>query len=363
MNIQEYIIRGILELLYKQDYLVLPGFGGFVLKSQSSAFSSTGTALLPPSKKLGFNKQLRQNDGVLSTWLQNEMACEHSTAQTHIEEFADYCNSILQNKRRLSINRLGFFYLDFENNLCFEPRTDINLQADSFGLAPVHLKELELETVKTTEPKVNVFIDRPATSVLAPMPAGKERLISAGKVRKGLVFGALVLFSFFLLSYIITSIGIRGSLKAAFYQTSAKAEYIPLDYPTLSLFEGKSKSIAFLSTSENEALLQLDETTSFVVSAALNRESESNFIAKPYKKSSLKGGPYRIVFGCFSVKSNAENFAKGLEYKDYPVRITKLQDNGMYLVALEGFESKDVAKSALQPIKTLFPHAWIKHLP
>ncbi|MCU0359917.1 MAG: SPOR domain-containing protein [Bacteroidia bacterium] len=363
MNIQEHIIRGILELLYKQDFLVLPGFGGFVLKSQPAAFSVTGTALLPPSKKLGFNKQLRQNDGVLSTWLQNELACDHSTAQTHIEEFADYCNSLLQNKRRLSINRLGFFYLDFENNLCFEPRTDVNFQANSFGLAPVHLKEIEQEAVKVPETKLNVFIDRTANTVPAAVPAEKGRALSAVKLRKGVIFGALVFFSFVVLSYIITSVDIRGPLKAAFYQTSAKAEYSPLDYPKLSLTDDKSNSIAFLSTSENEALLQLDETTRFVVSASADRESKSDFISKPFKNSSLKSGHYRIVFGCFSVKSNAENFAKRLEDKHYPVRITKLQDKGMYLVALEGYESKDAAKSALQPIKTLFPSAWIKHWP
>jgi len=360
MNIQEHIIRGILELLYKQEYLVLPGFGGFVLKSQASSFSSTGTSLLPPSKKLGFNKQLRQNDGVLLNWLQKELGCDHATTLMHLEEFADYCNSILNTKRRLSIERLGFFYLDFENNLCFEPRTDVNFLSDSFGLAPLHLKEIETEVVNRSEPKIKPFVDRPApTPSEAPLSTKKNLLTEQAK--KSVAYGALGIFLIFILSFVITSVGVQGPLKAAFFSKSAKAEYKALDYPALALSGTKSNKAMLISTSENEAILKLDDDIRFVVSSSVSKSTA-------HKTKSGKGfkpvsGAYRIVFGCFSVKANAKKFAKGLEEKEYAVSITHLETKGLYVVALGGYSTKEAAKTDLNSIKTLFPHAWIKQLP
>jgi hypothetical protein len=60
MNVQNHIIKGIKELLYSNNYLVIPNFGGFVLKQSSSHFSNSTGILNPPSKIVSFNKQLKQ---------------------------------------------------------------------------------------------------------------------------------------------------------------------------------------------------------------------------------------------------------------------------------------------------------------
>jgi hypothetical protein len=324
--------------------------------------SGTGAALLPPSKKLGFNKQLRQNDGVLLNWLQNELACDHAAALNHLEEFADYCNSILNNKRRLSIERLGFFYLDFENNLCFEPRTDINFLSDSFGLAPVHLKELETQETKRQEPKSNVFVDRPAPTPLE-VPVKAKQASYTGHAKKGLAYGALAVFVVFILSFIITSVGVQGPLKAAFFSRTNPSEYRSMDYPPLSLSGTESAQAMFISTSENEGLLKLDDDVRFVVSSSAKPSADSKTGINHRVNAAKVSGTYRIVFGCFSVKGNANKYAKSLAEKQYAVSITKLAEKNLYVVALGGYASKDAAKAELKSIKTLFPHAWIKQLP
>lgn len=359
MNIQENIIRGILELLYQQDYLVLPGFGGFVLKSQASTFSVTGTALLPPSKKLGFNKQLRQNDGVLLNWLQNELNCDALTAQTHLEEFADFCNSILNTKRRLTIERLGFFYLDFENNLCFEPRSDINFLKESFGLGPVHLTEIEVEQPKSSpELKSKVFIDRPS-AIPARSPELEPKRMGSGRLKRGLAYSAMISFVIIAIGFVITTVRIQGPLKAAMYGSSLKAEYSQLTYPALELVEPSSHGPAMIHTSVNESLLKLDENIAFVVNSA---PLSSN---KPVSRHKVEraSGRYNIVFGCFSVKANAIKYAKNLESKDYRVSVSQLEGKNMYQVAMVGFQSREAAKAELNSIQTLFPNVWIKALP
>ncbi len=365
MNIQDCIIRGIQELLYKHDYLVVPGFGGFVLKHQNAMYSSAGTSLLPPSKKLGFNKQLRQSDGVLLNWLQNELSCNASEAQLNIDEFSDYCNSILQNRRRLSIEHLGFFYLDFENNLCFEPKTDVNFLSDSFGLSPVHFSEIKEELPKETPVlKSNLFENRTAPKQEEMASNPKAAPSNSRFKRTGKTVAYLAVFGFFVLalSFVLSSVGVQGPIMASFYGSSKAAVYSPIEYkPVFSLNENKKKAGAFMiSTSNNESLLELDEETHFVVrrgSSSINSKFPS------YNRNrNTNISEYNIVFGCFSVKGNATRFAKQLEKRNYPVQITKLVDKDLFMVAVGGYSDK-ISQRRAKPFKIFFPNAWIKKLP
>ena len=132
MNVQKTIINGISELLYTHDYVVVPGFGGFVSRHQLSHYSLNKEVLNPPSKKIMFNVQLKQNDGVLTSWLKEKINCNFDLATKHIEEFAAQCKILLDTKHRLEFENLGLFYLDLEKNICFEPKTDINFLIESF---------------------------------------------------------------------------------------------------------------------------------------------------------------------------------------------------------------------------------------
>ncbi len=358
MNIQERIIKGIVELLHKHDFLVIPGFGGFVLKAQPAFFTGSGTALLPPSKKLGFNKQLRQNDGVLLNWLSKELICDSSMALGHIDEFADYCNSILNNKRRLNIEKLGFFYLDFENNLCFEPRNDVNFLTESFGLTAVHLIENEPLITKPQEQKPKVFIDRPAT-----LPKSAEVHPSFQGAKKILAYGAFSVFVVVLLGFLVTTFSVQGPLKASFFNKTEKAKYVPVEYPALNLSTIEPDKTVVIKTSENGALLKIEEDIHFVVKSDVLSDNESKNVSLFKSKITAKTDRFRIVFGCFSIESNAKNYAKRLKEKNYRVSITKLDDKNLYIVAMGGFQNKSEAKAELNAVKTLFPHVWIKQAP
>ena len=58
--------------------------------------------------------------------------------------FSDYFTSVLSARRRLSIDNIGFFYLDFENNILFEPQPDTNFLTNSFGLSSISLIPLPI---------------------------------------------------------------------------------------------------------------------------------------------------------------------------------------------------------------------------
>ena len=55
----------IYPLLKEYNCVVIPNFGSFVCRNISAKFSENHSQLLPPNKEIVFNKNLKENDGVL----------------------------------------------------------------------------------------------------------------------------------------------------------------------------------------------------------------------------------------------------------------------------------------------------------
>jgi len=352
MNIQQAIVSGIRELLFQHDYLVVPHFGGFVLKSAPTHFSGPAF-LVPPSKTITFNAQLRQSDGILAAWLQQHLQCTAAESQNHLKEFAEYCRSVLAAKRRMTLEDIGFFYLDFENNLCFEPQPDLNFLADSFGLAGISLKEIEPEQVEVK--RVDVFVDRkPERTIVAEPVKSKKRfnylpLVSSLAVLA--LVGMLVLF--------ISNKRISGQLRASVLGEYTGMKYQPVDYPELILLQPEQKNEAYVADANGIAVLELGKSTIAVKAiegtlvAASNERSKVNLVTSENK--------FSVVLGCFSVLENAERMVRDLSREHVTAVISEKNAKGLYTVSNGDFASKEDAIARLQTLKPSFPKAWIRH--
>lgn len=355
MNIQQIIIKGIKEQLFLNNYLVLPNFGGFVLRFNPAHFSGAGTFVLPPSKTVSFNSQLKQNDGLLAMWLQAKLTCTASEALIHLHEFAEYCTGILNTRRRLSLDTIGFFYLDFENNICFEPQQDSNFLTKSFGLAPVSIKELapEVKEVK----KETVFVDRTLKTEFIPQIAPKQKRNYSRVVVPAVL---MIVFLSGLLLF-VSSTKINGQLQAAIFPGNIKHAYNPLNYSELTLSKSAASADAYVADANGIATITLDNDKVLAVKALNNSIStltvnHSKSIAKPIKTV----GKFEIVLGCFTVLENANRMLNKLSTQNITAFVSNKNTKGMYVVANGLFESKESATAELERIKGAYPKAWIK---
>jgi cell division septation protein DedD len=138
-----YIEELIGDLLLRHNCVVIPTFGGFVAGQTSATFDATKGTINPPRKSLLFNKQLINNDGLLIA------AYAHATKKSY-EESNDYIQKQIQHwhhkldaGERISIDRVGFIFLDSERNFAFEQDRFHNLLLASFGLGKVHFVSQE----------------------------------------------------------------------------------------------------------------------------------------------------------------------------------------------------------------------------
>ncbi len=352
MNVHQTIIKGIKEQLFFNNYLVLPNFGGFVLKQIPSHFSASGGMLIPPSKTISFNSQLKQNDGILALWLQNNLSCNNTQAIHHLNDFAEYCKSILSNKGRLTIDGFGFFYADLENNICFEPQQQINFLTSSFGLSPVSVKEIEVEIVNKTE---TIFVDRTLTHERVEI----KKVRNYRKVAVIAVSGILLLSSLLL---VVSNSKISGKLRASILGKEQKTTYTPFNYQSLDLKDLSAEKKDYVVDANGIATLELDNNKTLAVQALENAlvepemHSKNNVAIKTH--SSHKN--FEIVLGCFSILDNANRMVKKLKSESVLADLAGQNNKGLYVVSSGSFNTKEEALQQLTQIKTTCPKAWIK---
>jgi len=357
MSIQQTIIKGIKEQLFFNDYLVLPNFGGFVLKSRPAHFSASGGMLVPPSKTVSFNAKLKQNDGILATWLQNTLKCSAKEGITHLTEFSEFCSGILAAKRRVSLEAIGFFYLDFENNICFEPQQDANFLTRSFGLGAMSIKELE-STPEIREPKKEIlFVDR---TLHATEPTAQP--VRSRKNYNRLVTPLLVaILCVSLLGLLVNNSSVNGELRSSLFSGKTKGVYEPVTYSNLNIVGSSSKQSAYVADANGIASLELGDTKKIAVKVLDNRFDSSYLnTSRPNSGSFSNSGNFEIVLGCFTILENAKRMVEKLGAQRMKAAVTGKNNKGMYVVSNGNYSSKDEAIARLQEIKDAFPHAWIK---
>ena len=79
-------VEHIEELLYLHDCVIVPGFGGFICDYTSASINEKTGTIVPPSKKVMFNKHLKQNDGLLIDWIARKEQIDYEKAQDSIRE-------------------------------------------------------------------------------------------------------------------------------------------------------------------------------------------------------------------------------------------------------------------------------------
>ena len=155
MKIGQYI----LELLDDYDYVVFPGLGAFTVKEVPASLSDGDKVLLPPSRQIGFSKDIRINDGIL---LNHFAHAEGLSAPKALIEIEKLCADILyrlDHGEAVDFDALGTLRRE-KDEYKFIPVKGSEVHPGSFGLEPVKLKTAKHSeaTAPTTDEKLKVDI-------------------------------------------------------------------------------------------------------------------------------------------------------------------------------------------------------------
>ena len=142
----------IYPLLKEYNCVVIPNFGSFVCRNISAKFSENHTQLLPPNKEIVFNKNLKENDGVLIKTISDLRNISYSESEKKINSWVKKINEKINSGKSISFQNIGLLR-KVDKNFIFEPNRNSIFLKSSYGLSAVD--SLEVNSTKVIKPSFN----------------------------------------------------------------------------------------------------------------------------------------------------------------------------------------------------------------
>jgi len=316
----------IAELLYTYDCVIIPQFGGFVANYKPAHIHPVSHKIYPPSKQIGFNKNLQQNDGLLANKIARQEHISYAQALELISQWRKEIEKQLTENGFFTFDKIGTLKKTAENTLHFDADTKENFFPGAFGLTPVVAQP-------AIEPKI--------------VPIVKPAKTNAKFIRRvAAIFIGGMITSYFLFNY--DDVAQQTTQLASFFK-GEKAHYSPQN----NTFDFSEKNIdVSIDSSGQTAYLKMEGRTPIVIA---NKVSKQDSTMVSVTTPELR---FHIIAGCFTKKSNAKKLAKELKKQGFDPKIIDSYKN-YYTVIIKSFATKEQAKSFLPQTKPLIAHSWV----
>ena len=285
------------DLLFVQDCVIIPEFGGLVSNQIPSKINTISGTIVPPSKLIVFNKNLNINDGLLINYISNKENIPVEESKKIVIDFSKKITSSLIKYRNVRINNIGLFSLGNEDNIIFHQDISTNFDLNSYGFESfkIQRKNIRKKIIDFSKSNNSKKYSFKAVAVLLP----------------------LILIS-------LTNIVLDTSVDNFNIQKSGLIFFNKNITPNLDL--------------PKKAIIKKIDKNKAVVDPKIIQ--------------------YHLIAGAFVEESNAKKFNNSLINLNFDSKIL-VSDNGFYRVSYFSFNTKEEALIELEKIKRNNKSAWI----
>lgn len=168
------------QLLYRYECIILPGFGGFIVRDSPCNFNANKDQVKPFARHIFFNPHLQQNDGLLANEILRIENLSYQESNEKCKELIDELKTSIENNGSKSFGNLGTFFKGQEN-IWFAPNPSLNLSLESYGLNPVDVSKVQSE-----EKVLHKTIETPIELVHSSIEADNKPIESLDIPKQGL---------------------------------------------------------------------------------------------------------------------------------------------------------------------------------
>ena len=143
-------------LLTQHECVIVPGLGAFVVSSSDKEKSGRWGILSPPENFLGFNPEMKHNDGLLVDSITKEKEFARKEANLLIDQYVNNVLHTLNEGNKVRIPGVGTLYSE-DNNRLFHPDRTLSCNAFNYGLTGIslpYLKDIKQEARIYPENKI-----------------------------------------------------------------------------------------------------------------------------------------------------------------------------------------------------------------
>lgn len=316
------------DLLYSNDCVVLPGLGGFIAKYKGASLNTSLHTVYPPQKTIGFNPQIKENDGLLVSALCALSNCSYSEGKIELDTWVKEQSNTLVRGEKISWKGIGILFQDRLGKIQFIPDSKGNFSLESFGLEKIILVPVERKIEEPVTAEVSVLEKR--------AEQGSKWIWKAAAVLALPILGVGI----FALSHKIESTDWQYASFKLFGNKSRVASYTPADTRTIPTYTVKEET-------------ELVSTQEEIISTSPIKAEEPEVTATNHKK-------YEIIVGAFGVSENAKRMVRELKKKGYNAFLAGKKGN-LQMVAAASDSNYAAILQTLDKIKSeVNPSAWLK---
>ena len=131
------VTRQIEELLFREEYVVVPGLGTFLRHILPAEVDEAKGLIYPPKNALSFNGDLSQSDGMLTRSYVGRYGISRKKAEALIHEDVQDLLHSLRASGMIRLGSLGRLWLNGDRKIEFAPDANHPYTTYFFGYAPV----------------------------------------------------------------------------------------------------------------------------------------------------------------------------------------------------------------------------------
>lgn len=402
------------QLLYKNNCVILPGFGGFISNAKSAEIHAAQGYIKQPHKSFSFNKNLITNDGLVYNFIAQKLDITYNKAEEICREFIQNIIYKLYQGESVVFFNIGKLYLDVEKNIQFFPSQNENFALSSFGLKDItihpinYLQKVEepaiIDAAIAEEETATILHLEQETIVVSDLSDTEEEVqqIEQAKLNSGVKFkfrqlaATIMLMSAFAAGFIFLinqpnashfaqQSSIVETARSLFFKQApvqtteknmpAEEKNIPTppqinEAPAVestqeevatapsgeivqeipNTIEGISKNATISNSSINTAPATDKKTSSTLV--VENAKKVESTPAKTASPAAQEGTPVSLVFGSFKSEANASTLLNTLKKQGINAEIIS-NENGFKRVIFR------TNNNQAETIKATHPGSWI----
>ncbi|WP_321480207.1 SPOR domain-containing protein [uncultured Bacteroides sp.] len=361
-------------LLLENDCVIVPGFGGFVAHYSPATWVAEECLYLPPTRNIGFNPQIKMNDGLLVQSYMASHDTNFSDASKIIDKTVRNLLSLLHEEGKVELTNIGELHFTIHGTYEFIPYDNKITTPYLYGLDAVSIKPLtnkrEHSAIKTS-PYITLSKEKKTYNIS----------INRTFLRSTVAVAAVVIM-FFMMSTPVENTYVGKENYAQLLPTdlfrTIKKESVATT-PVKTAKDNSSKSIRTNKTkainqtkvkpiivkevvvpqkkNSTEILDKLETATKIgktTHSIELTKETPKNIAAQK------KDGSYHIIVASSIGSKDAEKYAQKLRAQGYP-EAKVLTGTGIIRVSLMSLSDRSEAGKQLSIVrqKENFKNAWV----
>ena len=333
-------------LLLENDCVIVPGLGGFVAHYASATRVKEENIFLPPTRIIGFNPQLKMNDGLLVQSYMSVYGTNFSDATKMVERKVDELIATLHEDGKVDLPNVGEVRYTIHNTFDFAPYDNKITTPYLYGLDAFEMQELSA-------------LEKPSTENAAAIK--KEKRTFSIKFNRAYLTNAAAVVAAIVLSF--------------FFSTPIEnTEVVEENYAKLlpdELFEKIEKQslaitpiIVKQNTLTRKSANKQKGTQKKVVAPVAVREVKVGktpaVSTEAQAKTATPKRPYHIIIASVGTEQDAEAMAAQLVAKGFSTAKAIVGD-GKMRVSIESCGTEVEAYQALARIRQneMYKNAWV----